>query len=177
MKTIQDVESNLQVSSKKAVISVAQAVEANILLAEELFELAISNRQPLAWRAAWTFSYLADCNSPIFERYIPRIINALLHISHHGQRGCFYRMLSHSKFKAEEYSELLDFSIDILLKPTIRASHKFYCLDVLEKFAVQIPELRGELIMVVEAALPNFETETLKRKGNSWLSKMTNIRP
>ena len=172
LKTIQDVEANLQVSSKKAVIRVAKAVEENLQLADELFELAISNRQPLAWRAAWTFSYLSDCNSPAIERYIPRVVNALLHITHHGQRGCFYRILSHSSFKVEEYSELLDFSIDILLKPTIRASHKFYCLDVLEKFAVQIPELRGELIMVVEAALPNFETETLKRKGYLWLQRM-----
>lgn len=173
LKTIQEIEANLNVSSKAAVVRVAKAIEDNPALAEELFNLAISDRQPLAWRAAWVFSHMADYKSPIITIYLPRIINALIHIDHYGQRGCFLRVVSRSMFRLDDYSNLLDFSIDTLLKPTFRVSHKFYCLDLLEKFAIQIPDLKGELIMVVEEGLPNFETNSLKRKGHSWLKKMS----
>lgn len=172
MKTIQDVEANLVFSSKIAIVKVAKAIEENPCLIEDLFQLAISDRQPLAWRAAWVFGYMADCKSPLLINYLPRIISALLHLKHHGQLGSFFRVVSRSDFKVEEYGDLLDFSIDTLLKPTIRASHKFYSLDVLEKFAIQVPELKRELVLIVEEALPNFETEALKRKGNLWLQRM-----
>ncbi len=173
MKTIQEIEANLNVSSKAAVLRVAKALEENPSLAEDLFELAISNKQPLAWRAAWVFSHMADYKSPIIPIYLPRIISALIRIDHLGQRGCFLRVVSRSEFRVDDYSNLLDFSIDTLLKPSSRVSHKFYCLDLLEKFVNQIPDLKGELIMVVEEGLPNFETDSLKCKGRSWLKKMS----
>jgi hypothetical protein len=85
LKTIQEIEANLNVSSKAAVLRVAKALEENPSLAEDLFELAISNKQPLAWRAAWVFSHMADYKSPIIPIYLPRIISALIRIDHLGQ--------------------------------------------------------------------------------------------
>lgn len=172
MKTIQEIEATLSVSSKRSIIAAAKALEDNPTLLKAVFELAISNRQPIAWRAAWIFSHMAEYKSPLLPALLPQIIKALQRLENHSQRGCFFRVVSFGEFKVEEYGELLDFCIDILLKPTDRPSHKFYCLDILEMFARQVPDLKSELVMVVEAALLNFETEVLRRKGTLWLKKM-----
>ena len=172
MQTIIEIEAGLAVPSKMSVIAAAKAMEDNPALVEPIFNLAISDRQPLSWRAAWVFAHMTDYQSVLLPALLPRIVKALLCLKNHSQRGCFFKVVSRSDFKVEEYGELLDFCIDILLKPTDRPSHKFYCLDLLEKFAIQIPELKPELVMVVEEALPNFETDVLKRKGNKWLKRM-----
>ena len=171
MKTIQDLEANLVASSKAAVVAVAKRLEENPSLVDDLFMLAISNKQPLAWRAAWVFSHMADYKSPLLPPLLPQIIKALLRIENQSQRGCFLRVLTRTDFMVDEYGDLLDFCINILLKPSNHPSHKFYCLDMLEKYAIQVPDLKQELIMVVEESLQNFETEVLRRKGRRWLKK------
>jgi len=174
--TIHEIEVALASPGKIPIIAAAEAMENNPTLVPLVFELAKGTRQPISWRAAWIFSYLADCESPLLSPMADDIIAAAIAIDHHSQRGCFLKVLSRWNYSVEEAGELLDFCIELLQKPTNRPSHKFYCLDILEKFANQLPELRPELIMVVTEALPNFETDVLRRKGKLWLRKMDNPR-
>lgn len=172
MTPIREIEDALASPGKIPIIAAAEAMEKNPTLVSLVFELAKGTRQPISWRAAWIFSYLADCESPLLSPIIDDIIAAAIAIDHHSQRGCFLKVLSRCGYNVENAGELFDFCIDLLQKPTNRPSHKFYCLDILEKFANQLPELRPELIMVITDALPNFETDVLRRKGKLWLRKM-----
>ncbi|HUX53100.1 MAG TPA: hypothetical protein VMV56_01665 [Williamwhitmania sp.] len=177
MTTIHEIALALATPGKIPIIAAAEAMENNPTLVPLVFELAKGTRQPISWRAAWIFSYLADCESPLLSPMVDDIIAAAISIDNHSQRGCFLKVLSRCNYSVEEAGKLLDFCIDLLQKPTNRPSHKFYCLDILEKFASQLPELRPELIMVVADALPNFETNVLRRKGKLWLRKIDNQHP
>lgn len=111
---------------------------------EEAMALALSDKQPYAWRAAWLLWGCMEENDPRFRGYIKKMISALPFKNDNQKRDLLLILL---KMELDEGDEGLLFETcvpvwqDVSKKPAVRR----IALTALLKIAQKYPELVQEI--------------------------------
>lgn len=116
---------------------------------EEAIELAITNKQPYSWRAAWLLWSCLEKNDVRIQPHIQSFIEGLKNKKDGHQRELL-KILIVMELTEEQESSLLDFCIqlwkDIQKTPSVRyTSFRFMHL-----IAAKYPELRNEIKFYTE---------------------------
>ena len=135
----------------------------------EVLELAISNKQPYAWRSAWLLWSCMDENDERIQKRIPDLIAAV-----EGKKDGHQRELLKILYLMEltEEHEGLLFSIcsDIWEKIGKNPSVRFTAFQFIIKIAKNYPELFNEIEFLmqdhyVESLSPGIRRSLLRRLG------------
>lgn len=116
---------------------------------EEALELAIAEKQPYSWRAAWLLWSCMDENDPRIQKYIKRIVDTLKTKDDSHQRELLKILL---KMEIEEKYEsiLFDYCMDIWEKINKTPSVRVNALKFIIKIARRHPELAQEITFLTE---------------------------
>ncbi|MCP3930044.1 MAG: hypothetical protein GY705_13200 [Bacteroidetes bacterium] len=116
---------------------------------EEAVELAISNKQPYSWRAAWLLWSCLEENDQRIQAHIGKIINVILGKKDGHQRELLKILLLMEL--DEEYEGFL-FDICMTVWETInkRPSVRFTAFKVILKIAKKHPELSNEISFLTQ---------------------------
>ncbi len=115
----------------------------------EAMQLALSNKQPYAWRAAWLlWSYLAPNDSRL-KPYIPEIMDAIQQKNDGHQRELL-KLLYMMDIGPEIEGALFDLCITIWEKVKSQPSARYYALKVILKISEKHPELASEVLLLVQ---------------------------
>jgi len=117
---------------------------------EEAIELAISDKQPIAWRAAWLLWSCMDDNDKRIQKYIGNIVNTL-ETKDNGHQRELLKILFQMEIEEEYEGKIFDLCMDIWEQINKTPSVRVNALKFIFKIAKKHPELSKEITFLTQA--------------------------
>jgi len=137
-------------------------LEANPDDFEEAIRLAISDKQPYSWRAAWLLWSCMDKNDLRIKRYIKDIVNTLTTKSDDQQRELF--IILQKMELDEEYEGLLfNICVDVWRKVNKKPSLRYNAFKLIVKIVKKHPDLSNEVVLLTQDQYIDSLSVTVKR--------------
>lgn len=122
---------------------------------KELIQLTFSKDMPACWRAAWMMDYLAEVEPSLPEAHIGRIWEMLPDKHPDGVKRSTLRMLCRYNIPEEQQGLATDLCLDWLIMESIPVAVKAYSMEIMHKITMVYPELKGEVIAILEDQMDN----------------------
>ena len=116
---------------------------------EELILLAVSDKQPYSWRAAWLLSHHVIANEKRIARHIPNIINRLKG-ENESQKRDLVNVLRQLELDEEYQGVVFDICIDIWSKVNKIPSVRWSALRLALQITKQHPALYDEILQITD---------------------------
>ncbi|MCK5820529.1 MAG: hypothetical protein KAH17_01540 [Bacteroidales bacterium] len=116
---------------------------------EEALELAISNKQPYSWRAAWLLWSCIEENDKRVHGYISKIIDTIPSKEDGHQRELI-KILTKMELNDEHEGRLFNICMNIWESINKRPSVRYNALVFILKIAKRHPELSGEIAFITQ---------------------------
>jgi hypothetical protein len=116
---------------------------------EEAVELAVSDKQPYSWRAAWLLWSVIEENDKRIKRFIKRIANAAKTKSDSHQRELLKILLMMELVEKDE-GVLFDLCMNIWEQISKAPSVRVNALKLIIKIANKHPELKKEISFLAQ---------------------------
>ena len=129
-----------------------RAVITDDRLFKKLFEFIFSDDRRLSWRSAWIIDSASEDYPELIMDRIPEIINGLITTMNSSLKRHFTRILSRVSIP-EHYLGVCVNRCFELLTPSEPPAVRVNALQVLFNISQQLPDLKGELISVIENLL------------------------
>jgi hypothetical protein len=116
---------------------------------EEAFELALSDKQPYAWRAAFLLWSVIEINDKRIKKFIKRIVNAAKTKSDSHQRELL-KILLMMELDEKYESVLFDLCMNIWVQISKAPAVRVNALKLIVKIANKHPELKKEISFLAQ---------------------------
>jgi len=116
---------------------------------EEAIELAIEDKQPYSWRAAWLLWSCMEENDNRIQKYIKKIVDTL-ETKEDGHQRELIKILLKMELKEDYESILFDHCMDIWEQINKTPSVRVNALKFVIKIAKKHPELVKEITFLTE---------------------------
>jgi hypothetical protein len=116
---------------------------------EEAVELAVSDKQPYSWRAAWLLWSVIEENDKRIKKFINRIVNAAKTKSDSHQRELLKILLMmevDEKYESVLFDLCMNIWVQISKAPAVRVN----ALKLIVKIANKHPELKKEISFLAQ---------------------------
>ncbi|UCH14421.1 MAG: hypothetical protein JSV22_00285 [Bacteroidales bacterium] len=166
-----DLESMLVDSSRIIADIVAENVGDSPEHFKKLIDLAFSGKEKIAMRASRVATFCVQKYQHLIEPYLDRIIQELP--EDESIRKNFMKILAETplKFTEEQLGILVDKSFEILMNDKSSIANKAYSMELLYKISEIEPDLKNELIPVIEEQIPT-GSSGVKLIGKRLLKKL-----
>ena len=111
---------------------------------EETIQLAVTNKQPYSWRAAWLLNSCIEKNDIRIQLLIPTFIESLNNKTDGHQREIL-KILLLMELSEEQESTLFDFCIQLWKDIQKKSSIRHIAFRFLQNMVEKYPELKHEL--------------------------------
>lgn len=138
---------------------------------DEAFELAVSDKQPFAWRAAWLLWSCLEENDERIKKHTGKIIKSIRGKKDGHQRELL-KILSLTELKNKHEGIVFDICMDLWEQLGKDPSVRYHALKFLLKIINKHPELSEELSFLtqeqyLEPLSPGVKRAIIKMIGNS----------
>ncbi len=116
---------------------------------EEAITLAISNKQPYAWRAAWLLWSCIDTNDFRLQKHIQKILDNIPNKSDGHQRELI-KILMEMKLSEEQEGYLYDLCVTLWKQTTKKPSVRFTAFRYISELAHKYPDLYTEIVLLTQ---------------------------
>jgi len=139
---------------------------------EEAIKLAISDKQPYSWRAAWLLWSCMDKNDQRVHKYIDKIIDALPTKDDDQLRELLI-ILQRMELSDDQEGKLFDLCINTWEKIGKQPSLRFNAFKLIVKIAKRHPDLSKEINFLTESHYTDSLSDTVKKS----ILKMMQVLP
>jgi hypothetical protein len=115
-----------------------------------LLDMALHEKDPLAWRAAWILDGSAEKHPEIAVGHIHRIIRKLPGIKSTGVTRSLLRLLCRYEIPEEDQGLLIDLCFGYMVSELYPVAVKVHAMQLIYNHVLLYPELKGELRTVIE---------------------------
>lgn len=136
---------------------------------EEAIKLAIADKQPYSWRAAWLLWSCMEKNDKRIQKYIKSIVNTLK-TKNDGHQRELLKILLKMELKEEYESILFTICMDVWEQINKTPSVRVNALKFIIKIAKKHPELSQEITFLTQ----DHYLESLSPGAKNSVSKMMN---
>jgi len=120
-----------------------------------LLDLALDGKDPVAWRAAWIVDGVAEKHPEMADSYITSIVRRLPGLKSKGALRSMLRLLCRYEIPEEEQGILIDLCFGILVSELYPVAVKVHAMQIIYNHVLLYPELKEELITVIEDQMNN----------------------
>ena len=138
---------------------------------EEAIRLAIADKQPYSWRAAWLLWSCMDKNDPRIQRNIEKIIDAIPSKGDEQARELLI-ILQQMDLKDEYEGRIFDICINIWQKTGKRPSLRYNAFKLMVKIIKKHPELSQEIIFLTEPHYTDSLSDGVKRSISKMIAEL-----
>jgi hypothetical protein len=141
--------------SKKHSDEIAKMTIKNPLIFDELWDISLSDEEPVNWRAAWAIKSIWEKHPHLVEPHIQKMRLALPKIKKGGVKREYLKMISEFPLpeNEEELGILLKICFDYVVDPIEPAAVKVHSINILCEISKVIPEIIPELRTTIEVAM------------------------
>ena len=129
-----------------------KSVIADKRLFKQIFQLIFSGDKRLAWRSCWIIDTASEEVPDLLTDKLPEIIEGLLSTNNGSLKRHFTRILCRYQIPEEYLGRIVNRSFE-LLAPTELPAVRVFAMQLLFNIAQHLPDLKGELIFVIEGLL------------------------
>lgn len=141
--------------SKKHAAEIAGMAGKDESVLKALWDFALSDEEPVNWRAAWVIKGIHENNKKLVEPLIGEMIRSLPHLEKEGVKREFLRMIM--EYALPEDDDLLGVLLDSCFKWLANQAEpiaiKVHCMTILFEISKVIPEIKEELITTIAVAM------------------------
>lgn len=161
-------------SSRSLVDYTAAMVRDDQKLFGELLELAYQQKSPLCMRAARVADACCERYPDLIRPHLLNMVRNIPRLKDMAVKRVFMHILiRHSWVEDDEaMGKLVDTLFKWLKDDTQAIAIQAYAMVILEKITVVLPDLKGELILVLEEAIPFWRSGALQREGHKLLKRL-----
>ena len=127
-----------------------KSVIADERLFNQLFEFVFSDDQRLAWRSCWIIDNASEEFPNLLADKLPEIIAGFSSTKNGSLKRHFARILCRCQIPEEYLGTIVNRSFE-LLAPSEPIAVRVYAMQLLFNITQQVPDLKGELISVIES--------------------------
>ncbi|MGD8782075.1 MAG: hypothetical protein PVH88_24315 [Ignavibacteria bacterium] len=136
---------------------------------EEAIKLAITDKQPYSWRAAWLLWSCMDKNDQRIKKYVEKIINTLSTKSDDQLRELLI-ILQRMELKDEHEGKLFDICVNIWEKIGKQPSVRYNAFKLMVKIIKRHPDLSKEIGFLTESQYTDSLSDTVKKSISKMIS-------
>lgn len=138
-----------------------------------LLDLAISEGDPVAWRAAWILDGSDEGAPGLATDFVPFIVQSLPGLESNGTLRSLLRLLCRYDIREEEQGILIDLCFKYLVSELYPVAVKVHAMQIIYNHVLIYPELKDELITVISDQVDN-NSVGFKSRGLRLIKKMKN---
>lgn len=116
---------------------------------EEAIKLAVTDKQPYSWRAAWLLWSCMEENDPRIQRHINVIVNSLPTKNDEQLRDLLI-ILQHMELDEKYEGKLFDICVTVWEKIDKKPSVRFNAFRMIVKIARKYPDLSHEIFFLTQ---------------------------
>ena len=139
---------------------------------ERLLNIALSNRQPHAWRAAWAIGFVIDKNPKMVTPHLSQIIERLQNVENESQKGSLLCIFTKIDDFPKNVDLLIEYCFLTIKTPHKKAYPKYYAMTVLFNVSKGNSELEKRLMKALKKTLPKFEKDYVIKKSKKILKSL-----
>ena len=136
-----------------------------------LLEIALYDKDPLAWRAAWVLDGGDEKSPGLASGSISMIVHRLPEIESKGTIRSLLRLLCRYEIGEENQGTLIDLCFKYLVSDLYPVAVKVYAMQIIYNHVLIYPELKGELVTIIEDQMGN-NSIGFKSRGMRLIKKM-----
>ncbi len=137
--------------NKTVVLKLATEVGLDHSLYLHLLKLIEKGETTPAMKASWILSTVSEVNPTFASKNATKIIKLLQSATIGGVQRELLKTLYEIPLKNDQQGQFIDISFRLLSEPKSDVGVKYYCAGILEKAAKQFPELKNELITLLQS--------------------------
>lgn len=131
---------------------------------EEMIALAIQDKQPYSWRAAWLLWSCIDTNDLRLRKYISSILKAIPNKKEGHQRE-LVKILMKMKLSDDDEGKLYDLCVGLWKRIESQPSIRFTALKFMTEMTLKHSELYNEYDFLTQESYVNTLTPGAKRSA------------
>jgi hypothetical protein len=139
-----------------------------------LLHLALHEKDPIAWRAAWVLDGSDELKSGLARKHISKIVKVLPELESMGTLRSLLRMLTRYDIPENEQGLLIDLCFSYLVSELYPVAVKAHAMQIIYHHVLLYPELKNELIAVIEDQAEN-NSVGFKARGNILIKQMEKL--
>ena len=139
-----------------------------------LLQLALHEKDPVAWRASWILDGSDEKKSGLARKHVPKILKALPGLESKGTLRSLLRLLTRYDIPEEQQGLLIDLCFSYLVSELYPVAVKAHAMQIIYKHVLLYPELKGELIAVIEDQTAN-NSVGFKARGSILIKQMEKL--
>jgi hypothetical protein len=120
-----------------------------------LLQLALHEKDPLAWRASWVLDGSDEQKPGLALAYITEIVRALPGLKSKGSLRSLLRLLCRYDIPEEEQGLLIDLCFSYLVSELYPLAVKAHAMMIIYNHVLKYPELKDEFITVMQDQIDN----------------------
>jgi hypothetical protein len=169
-----DFASILSESSRSLADYTTAMVGNDPILFNKVLDLAYEQKSPVSMRAARVADLSCELHPELIRPYLVRMVRDLPDLKDMSVKRVFMHILiRHSWVEDEEaMGKLVDTLFKWLTDDDQAIAVKAYSIAILENITKILPDLRGELILVLEEAAPVWESDALRYRARKLVRKL-----
>jgi hypothetical protein len=140
----------------------------------ELLELCLSDKDPVAWRAAWVLDGAAEQHPDIARGHISRIVRRLPKLKSGGAIRSLLRMLCRYEIHEDDQGILIDLCFGYMVSELYPVAVKVHAMQIIYNHVLIYPELKDELVTVIQDQVDNNTVGFLSR-GRRIIAQLENL--
>lgn len=118
---------------------------------DELFHLFLNDEYRVVQRAAWPLSYcVIEHQQLIFKHFRDIVANLKLPGISSAVKRNTVRLLQHVEIPEEFHGDVLNICFDFIMSMSEPPAVKAFALTILQKLALQYPEIKDEVKIIIE---------------------------
>jgi hypothetical protein len=138
---------------------------------DELFTLFTNDVYRVVQRSAWPVSYCVEAHPIFIKKYFAVLLNNIKkpNIPDAVKRNTL-RLLQFVNIPENHHGEVMNTCFEIVQSMQEKPAVKMFSLVVLDKLANTYPEIKPELLLIIETQMP-YESLAFKSRGKKILAK------
>ena len=141
---------------------------------KSLLDIALREKDPLAWRAAWVLDGSDEKSPGLARDYISDIVCKLPDLKSNGSIRSLLRMLCRYEIHEDDQGILIDLCFKYLVSELYPVAVKVHAMQIVYHHVLIYPELKDELVTVIQDQVGN-NTVGFKSRGMRIIKKLEGI--
>ncbi|MCD4709595.1 MAG: hypothetical protein K8R52_02015 [Bacteroidales bacterium] len=139
-----------------------------------LLQLVLHEKDPVKWRASWVLDGSDEKRPGLARQHISEIVRALPGVESKGTLRSLLRMLTRYDIAEEEQGLLIDLCFNYLVSEQYPVAVKAHAMQIIYHHVLLYPELKDELIAVIEDQAEN-NSAGFKSRGSILIKQMEKL--
>ncbi|WP_295124084.1 hypothetical protein [uncultured Chitinophaga sp.] len=138
-----------------------------------LLQLFLHDEYRVVQRAAWTLRHVAEHHPPIITPHLDEIVERL---GHDGIPVAVKRnvmaVLQQIQIPEKLHGEVMNYCFDFLQDPQETIAVKAFCMTILGNLAQSYPEIKNEIVLVIEDLLEQGASAGIRSRAKKTLKAL-----